>query len=458
MNPQFPRTRLRHNLSARTLLAAVLLAAATSSRAQISIDAISPQDPRRTPTVEIFHRWKDSVVYLTGPLVTGKGPSMDEFFRLPQNRETSSIGSGFVIHESGYIVANAHSVERVIQQFVNLGDGQTYPAELIAVARDKDLALLKVEPGAPLRPVQLAKSGDFLIGERVTVIGNPHGLRHTCTAGIVSAAGRSVQTTGLPGITLHDLIQTDAGLNPGSSGGPWFNVLGRVIGITTSMQAGSQAIGFAVPVAALREVLPDMLDVERRYGLAVGLELLPMEPCTVAGVAPGSPAAAAGIQSGDILQKLNGKPLDGRCDFHLALVGHRPGDRLQLELWRKDRVLNGLLVLAARAKPDGAALLQQRYGLTAVPLNEAKAHATALRVYRGVIITAVAAGTPYEKLQSPPLPGDVLARINDIRPRNLDHVGLLLDRIKPHEPVHFVLLRMKDHVATRIDITVTLEK
>ena len=138
-----------------------------------------------------------------------------------------SIGSGFVVHEAGYIITNAHAVERVISHHVTLIDGRTYPAELIGMAREYDLALLKVEAGRPLQAVQLGKSGDFLLGETIIVISNPAGLLHTCTTGIISAADRTTQPAGLPGVTLHGLIQTDASINPGSSGGPWFNVLGR---------------------------------------------------------------------------------------------------------------------------------------------------------------------------------------------------------------------------------------
>ena len=142
----------------------------------------------------------------------------------------------------------------------------------------------------------------------------------------------------------------------------------------------------------------------------------------------------------------------------MALIGRKPGESLELDLERRDQTIHASLTLAGRPKPDGALLLRQRYGLTAAPLSEAKAQETSLRVHRGVVITAVVAGAPYNKLQTPPLPGDVLARINSIRPRDLDQVGLLLDAVKPGEPVHFVLLRMKDRVATRIDIVLTLTK
>jgi S1-C subfamily serine protease len=205
-----------------------------------------------------------------------------------------------------------------------------------------------------------------------------------------------------------------------------------------------------------------MLDVERRYGIFTGLttQEQPQEPCVVSEVAAGSPAALVGIRSGDVVKRLGGRAIVGRCEFLLSLVGRKPSQSLELDLERSDRTVHASLTLAGRPKPDGALLLRQRYGLTAAPLSEAKAQETSLRVHRGVVITAVIPGAPYNTLNdnAKPLPGDVLARINSIRPRDLDQVGLLLDAVKPGEPVHFVLLRMKDRVATRIDIVLTLTK
>jgi serine protease Do len=428
--------------------------------AQVKLESVSPTDPRRTPVVEIFHHWKPSVVYLTGPVATDRGPSVEEFFSLPGRRENIAIGSGFVVHEKGYIVANAHAVERVISQHVTLIDGMTYPAELIGLDQDHDLALLKIEAGRPLSPVQLGKSNDFLLGESVVVIANPGGLLHTCTTGIISAAERELQPAGLPGVTLHGLIQTDAAINLGSSGGPWFNILGDVVGVTTAMKAGSQNIGFGIPMTAVRYCLPRMLDIERQNCISIGLttQTNPPEPCVVSEVEADSPASMAGIKPGDVIKRVEGRTIVGRCEYFLSLIGHKAGDTLAVELLRGDRSIDASLPLGPRPKPNGAAILQQRYGLTAVPLNEAKAAETSLRVHRGVVLTGVISGPPYSQLQVPPQPGDVLARINNIRPRDLDHVGMLLDRVKPGEPVHFVLLRVKDRVATRVDMTLTLQK
>jgi S1-C subfamily serine protease len=415
-------------------------------------------DPRRTPAVEIFRRYKDSVICVTGPAIYGRGQLklVEEFFAGRRNREVTSLGSGFVIHESGYILSNVHTVEKVIAHSVTLRDGKMYPADLLALDRRHDLALLKIDAGRPLPVVKFARGGDLMIGEPVIVIGNPFGLPLTCTTGVVSAVGRATQPDGLPGVTLHDMLQTDASINVGSSGGPWFNALGDVIGITAVKRMNSDNIAFGVPVAAIRSCLPEMLDVERRDGITTGLALSAMEPAQVAAVEAGSPAAVAGVLPGDLLERLDEKPILGRLEFCLALIGHKPHDAVKLDLLRDRKPAEVTLTLRARPRPDGAALLKASYGLTAVPLDEAKAQAASLRVRRGVVIAEVAKGPPwnYDKLQAPPVAGDVLARINSIRPHDLGDVGLILDRIQPGQTVNMVLLRRNGEMMTRVDLSI----
>ena len=265
---------MMRRIAHRFLVAAALIASGAVSWGGTPARGQSANgfDPRRTPAVEVFQRYKDSVICVTGPAIYGRGQLklVEEFFEGREDREVTSLGSGFVVHESGYILTNVHTVEKVISHSVTLRDGKTYPADLLALERRQDLALLKIDAGRPLPAVKFARGGDLMIGEPVIVIGNPFGLPSTCTTGVVSAMGRATRPDGLPGVTLHDMLQTDASINVGSSGGPWFNALGDVIGITAVKRMDSDNIGFGIPVAAIRSSLPDMLDVERRYGIATG--------------------------------------------------------------------------------------------------------------------------------------------------------------------------------------------
>ncbi len=439
----------------RFFVAIVVCGVAACVLGQSAPDVSGRRALRRTPVVEVYEHWKDSVVCLTGPMVRGEGPSIEEFFKSPHpDRVVTSLGSGFVVHQAGYILTNAHAVDKVIAPQVAFDvHGRQYEAELICVAGGHDLALLKIDAGRPLKPVRLAPSGDLMIGETVIIVGNPHGLIRTCTAGVLSAVDRTGRPDRLPDVTLRGLLQSDAGMNPGSSGGPWFNVLGEVIGIATMVKPGSQRIGFAVPAATIRKLLPELLDVERRYAMTTGLSVQGDRPCEVTAVAAGSPGAKAGVLPGDLLVQLDRQPILSGADFHLALVGRRPGAKLPLRLTRRGKPLDVWLTLGSRPPPDGAGLLKRKLGLAAVALDSAKARAMALRANRGVVITAVDGGL-YKTLKRPPLPGDVLARIDSIRPRDLAHVGVLLDRIKPGQSVHLVLLRLRGNVATRVDLKV----
>jgi serine protease Do len=432
--------------------------------ATLFLTAAAPAEPpktpdsralRRTPVVQVFEDGKDAVVYVTGPILSDGQSSLQEFFRLPgKPLEHISIGSGFVIHPAGYVLTNAHATEKVIAHNVSLSDGRNYPADLIATVHDQDVALLKIDAGRPLKALRLAQAGDLMVGETVVVIANPHGLLHTCTAGVVSAVGRTTNVTDAQ-LLLKDLIQTDASINPGSSGGPWFNLAGEVMGMTTTKKRDADNIGFAIPAATLRKLLPAMLDVEDRYALATGLTVEPEGVCRVKSVEANSAAAKAGIRPGDVIDSLGDSAVPSAAEFHLALIGRKPDEPLSVGLSRDGKPLALKLTPGRRPKPDAVVLLRKKLGLTAAPLDRKTAQAMILQVERGVIVTAVDSWF-YANLQHKPAPGDVLARIANIRPRDLDQLALILERMRPGQSVPLVLLRYHDSVASRIDINLTL--
>jgi len=436
-------------------LAALSVAALAAAAAEISSDT---RPLRRNRVVEVFEDWKESVVFVTGPIVKGEKQALAEFFMIgdPKPKE-SSVGTGFVIHESGYLVTNAHAVEKPIVHAVVLADGKPIPAEPVAVLHDQDLALLKVSPGRPLRPVRLARSGDLMIGETVVVIANPHGLRYTCTSGILSAIGRATHLADVPGVTLQNMIQSDAGINPGSSGGPWFNVAGEVMGMTASMKKDAENIAFAVSATTLRRNLPGMLDAQRRYRIASGLEVTPDGTCEIKAVDPGSPAAKAGLRPGDAITSFGGRATPTSLDFHLALVGRKADEPLPVEFTREGGARKTTLTLTARPRPDAKAVLQQKLGVEVVPLELAKARALGLRVPRGLVVTGVDLSV-YDKVQHPPQPGDILARIGLIRPRGPEHAAGLLESLQRGKAVDLVFLRREATSATRIDVHLVLSR
>ena len=441
-------------------MAVVLLAGLTliCPAAGAAANEAAPDDRRRmrrTPAVEVFETWQDSVVFVTGPVNTSDKPPLDEFFDLPGKKRETSIGSGFVIHRSGYILTNAHATARVLDHEVVLSNSKSYPAELAALAPEDDLALLKIDAGGPLHAVRLAGGDDLMIGETVIAIGHPHGLRFTCTAGVLSAKGRATNLLDRKERRLRNLIQCDAGINPGSSGGPWLNILGEVIGITASMKKNAENIAFAVPAATIRRQLPQMLDVQRRYGFTTGLTLSAAGPARITAVDADSPAKKAGIQVGDVLTKLGEELIPSVMEYHLALIGRAPGDVLPIEVVRGAEKVEASLELGERPAPDTAGLLSQKLGLTAGALSDETAKEMLLKSARGVLISEVDAQR-YENVEHEPAVGDVLAQIEKIRPRDLRHLGLLLEKLEPGQKVSVVLLRRRGDDATRIDISVTL--
>ena len=285
-----------------------------------------------------------------------------------------------------------------------------------------------------------------MVGETVIAIGNPLGYQHTVTAGVVSALNRTLEID--RDSRFEGLIQTDASINPGNSGGPLLNVLGELIGINTAIRGDAQNIGFAIPVDQLRELLPDLLDVERRYRIVTGLHVSPDDPPRITAVDDGSPAALAGLQSGDVLTLVNNQVLGSSVDYHVALIGTQPGQVLDIEGLRNDRPFAASFKLATRPKPNGAGLLIERFGLTVEPLEPRMTKALAIRGLRGLTVIHVEPNSP--AADSGIQRGDIVVQVGRYQTDNLDDVGEMLERVKPGQPVRLTLLRVAGRVIYRL--------
>ncbi len=426
---------------------------------------------RRTPVVEVFERTRDAVVNISSTQII-QVRSVNPFdqlfenffdiprppeFRRPQEREIrrTSVGSGFVLHADGYVVTNAHVVERTAERKVIFADGREFDARIVAADPQRDLAVLKIDADRPLPAIELGHSGDLMIGETVIAIGNPLGYQHTVTAGVVSAADRTLDVT--PEVRFEGLIQTDASINPGNSGGPLLNVLGQLIGVNTAIRADAQNIGFAIPVDQLRQILPEMLGVERRYGVVTGLVVSDVNGhCRIQRVVPESPAAVAGIPAEFDIVAVDGKPVRSSVDFHIALIGHQPGDKVTLDLLPAHAAggdqRTAALTLAARPKPDGGKLLMQRLGVTAQPLDAAMARSMGMTGAKGLLIERIDPGSPAQ--QAGLERGDVLLQIGRHESATLDDVGQLLDQIAPGTPMSLDVLRLQGRTIYRLRVRV----
>jgi len=233
----------------------------------------------------------------------------------------SGLGTGFIINAEGFILTNYHVIRGSSEIEVKLASDRIHPAEVVGTYPQLDVALLKIEPSEPLAVAPLGDSDAVEIGEWVIAIGNPFGLNHTVTAGIVSAKGRrDVISSREP--MFARFIQTDASINPGNSGGPLINIRGEVIGINTAINAAGQGIGFAVPVNMVKTILPQLATgrVSRSYlGVRVGpvarelaqrLALPRAMGALVREVLKGTPADMAGVQPGDVIVRWNGEAVE----------------------------------------------------------------------------------------------------------------------------------------------------
>ncbi|MDD3022879.1 MAG: trypsin-like peptidase domain-containing protein, partial [Syntrophomonadaceae bacterium] len=246
----------------------------------------------------------------------------DPFFRqffgnnipVPKQNIQQGIGTGFIINESGYVVTNQHVIDQATQITVNLNSNKKYPAKVVGQDYDLDLAVLKIDAKEKLSTLSMGNSDQMRVGDWVVAIGNPYGLDHTVTAGVVSAKGRPIKIEDRP---YKNLIQTDAAINPGNSGGPLLNTRGEVIGINTAVDAQAQGIGFAISINTAKEVLNELIDKGKVIRPYIGVWLQPVDVdlakylgieaqgMVVADIVQGSPAERAGLLKYDVIVSID---------------------------------------------------------------------------------------------------------------------------------------------------------
>ncbi|GJL67510.1 MAG: 2-alkenal reductase [Nitrospirales bacterium] len=303
-------------------------------------------------TIAVFEKAAQSVVYITNTAVRRDIWSLNTF-EVPQGS-----GSGFIWNRQGHIVTNYHVIYGADSIQVVLDDQSTRDARIIGVDPDHDLAVLQITGRADtLMPLDIGNSQDLRVGQRVLAIGNPFGLDHTLTTGVVSALGRSIKSVN--DRTIEGAIQTDAAINPGNSGGPLLNSGGQLIGVNTQIVSPSGAyagIGFAVPVDIVKRVIPQLIQHGKVIRPGLGISLIPdsiaarwgIKGIVIAKVLPGSMADKAGLQGlketangrirlGDVITVIDGETLRTYDDLARMLDRHNVGDRIKLGIRRNGK-------------------------------------------------------------------------------------------------------------------------
>jgi serine protease Do len=383
---------------------------------------------------------------------------MSEFWRrffggrIPGGQQRMrGVGSGFIIDQNGTILTNYHVVDGAEKIVVTLSDGKNYDAEVIGKDQKTDIAVLKIDAGQNLPVVTFGNSDRMEVGEWVMAIGNPFGLDHTVTSGIVSAKGRRI------GAGPYDnFIQTDASINPGNSGGPLINLRGEVVGINTaifSQSGGNIGIGFAIPTNTVKELLPQLREKGRVVRGFIGTTVQKITPeiaeslglkqnngALIADVVKGGPAERAGIKTGDIIVELDRKEIKDSSDLPPMVARITPGTTVQLKVVRDGKQLSLPLTVGEMKENEFVAAGQEGdLGLAVQPVTPEIAQSLGLDRAEGLVVTEVNPGSAADEagLRS----GDVITQVNRSSVKNLADYNREISRIEKGKPVLFLVQR-----------------
>ncbi len=449
--------------------AASLVAAALALPAAPRAATLPPQDDRdsaarRTPVVAAVERVRAAVVNVSAEELVrirerSRAGSMaellfEEFFSRPRTRPgyaVTSLGSGVIVSPDGWVLTNNHVVERGARFRVGLLDGRELLAKVVGTDPSSDLAVLKLETKERLPWATMGRSERLLIGETVIAIGNPFGLSHTVTTGVVSAVNRSFKAGDR---TLFDFIQTDASINPGNSGGALLDIEGRLVGVNTAILGDRNAgIGFAIPIDRARRVAEDLIaHGEVREGwLGISVADLPAREgspvgstggVVVTAVEPGSPGERAGVRKGDVVESVRGFPPRSAEEFRFRVRDLQVGGVARLELARDGARVVAQPKAVVLSDERVAEAVARRVGLT---LGEEKVTGGSL-----VVVQRVARGTPASRVGIQA--GDLVREVNSTEVSTLAEFRRAAGRAR--RTGELVLLVQRGFAAERISFPI----
>ncbi len=357
------------------------------------------------------------------------------------------IGSGFIVDQDGTIVTNYHVVDGANKITVRLSDGREFDAEVLGTDQQTDIAVIKIKAPQNLPVALLGNSDQLEVGEWVMAVGNPFGLDHTVTSGIVSAKGRHIGAG-----PYDDFIQTDASINPGNSGGPLVNMRGEVVGINTAIfseSGGNIGIGFAIPANLVKDLLPQLRSqgrVVRGYigtiiqritpEIADSLGLKQSSGALVADVVKGGPAERAGIKTGDVIIAFDGKEVKDSAELPFQVARVSPGISVPVKIRRNGKELALLLTVGEMKEKEVVAKSEEDdLGLTVHPVNSNVAEELGLDHPEGVVVTSVKPGSAADDAGLER--GDVITEINRSPIRNMSDYNRALVRMEKGKSVLF---------------------
>jgi serine protease Do len=384
----------------------------------------------------------------------GRDDFWERFFGEVPERDLKqqSLGSGFIVDKEGFILTNNHVVGKADDIKVTLSDGRSYEAELKGTDPKTDIALIKIDAENDLPVAELGDSDALEVGEWVVAIGNPFGLKHTVTVGVVSAKGRTIGAG-----PYDDFIQTDASINPGNSGGPLINTKGEVIGINTAIIG--QGIGFAIPVNLARNIMDQLKEkgsVTRGWlgvqiqtvtpELAESLGLDEARGALIAGVFKDDPADKAGIEVGDVVIEFDGAPVETDRDLVSRVGNAVVGSTVTVKVVRDGQEKSFDVELARRSDDEDAAAVEDsdpiqpfKLGITVQDLTKELAERMRVEADGGVLVTEVESGSVADKagIQR----GDIIVEVNKEEVEKIDDFRAVLKKSKKDEKLLFLVKR-----------------
>jgi serine protease Do len=381
----------------------------------------------------------------------------DDFFKrffgdIPQGEmKTHALGSGFVIDKEGHILTNNHVVEKATEIKVKIQSGKEYDATVVGRDPKTDLALIRAKPDADFpAPALLGDSDAIRDGDWVMAVGNPFGLGHTVTVGIISAKGRVIGAG-----PYDDFLQTDAAINPGNSGGPLFNMQGQVVGINTAIVAQGQGIGFAIPVKIAKELLPQLKSGKVIRGwlgvmiqdltpeLAKSFGLKEAKGVLISDVVKDGPAEKAGLKRGDVVLKFDGKEVENAHELSFLVANTQPDSKAVIAIMRdgEEKEMKATIGTMPEEAEENPAIKQEAaWGLTVQDLTAQLAERLGLDAKEtGVIISGVEPGSA--AAEAGLLGGDIIKEIDRQAIKNLNDYNQALKKAKESKSVLLLIQR-----------------
>jgi len=420
---------------------------------------------------EIVKNASPAVVYISTKTIVkdrffsspyGQNDPMRDFFeqffgnRIPRDIPQNGLGTGFIIDKDGYILTNNHVVEKADEIKVTLENEKEFQAKIIGRDPETDVALIKIDGAQNLKPLGLGNSDALEVGDWVVAIGNPYGLGHTVTHGIVSAKYRN----NVMGGTFDNFIQTDASINPGNSGGPLMNLRGEVIGINSaiySQTGGSVGIGFAIPINMAKDILPMLKTgkIERGY-LGVGVQDIDPDLKTkfnlenekgalINRLFPGGPSEEAGLKIGDVIVEFQGKEIKDREEL-IRLVSSTPvGTKADVVVIRKGKKVKFQVKLAQRPGTDEEAVMDQptkmNLGLELDTLTPEKARRYGISETEGLVVLEVEYNSA--AAEAGLMSGDLILEVEQEKVKTVEEFNKILKGYKPGEKI-LLLIKRRD--------------